>query len=196
VAIHDLSFWSATLPLLDGFTRVAHEYSHTFAPTLPMTLDSKTGSILHAKVLSEVKERWYGPQPDRSDSDMAVSMAGSLIIHLKGLGAEGDPQIEGRVVGCGVVVGGSFDLVVGSFLTELKLTAKRPNIRDMRQALVYAALMHLSGRPPMRSIVVANPRLGESFVIEIEDLLMMTGGLRISEFGDRLADFLTAPPIV
>jgi hypothetical protein len=96
------------------------------------------------------------------------------------------------IAGCGVVVGGSCDIVWHPLLVELKLTAKQPALRDVRQVLIYAGLLHLSQAPTPEIGIVANPRLGVAVEFELGELLLMTGGLRIDEFSSRLGDFLVS----
>lgn len=189
VALHDLSFWAYTLPLLDGLPRIIREYQRDIGWEIPMRLDAESGRVLHDQVLLSVELRGTG----RDDSHLPerARRAGEAIVQaLADETHAGPPRINAAVPGCGVVLGGSCDLLWPPRLVELKLTNKEPGLRDVRQLLVYAALLHLAGVVSIGVCSVMNPRLGVSVDLEVEPLLLMTGGLTLDEFSTRLGQFL------
>jgi hypothetical protein len=189
VALHDLSFWAFTLPLLDGLPRIIREYQRNIGWAIPMTLDAESGRVLHDQVLVSVELRGAGG--DDSHLPEKAQRAGATIVEaLADEAHAGLPRINVPVPGCGVVLGGSCDLLWMPRLVELKLTNKDPGLRDVRQLLVYVALLHLAGVESIELCSVMNPRLGVSVDLEVEPLLLMTGGLTLDEFSTRLGQFL------
>lgn len=189
VALHDLSFWTFTLPLLDGLPRVIREYQRGIGRGISMTLDADSGRVLHDQALESIKLR--GTRRDDSRLPLLAQRAGAAVVEaLADEPHPGPPEINVPVPGCGVVLGGSCDLLWMPRLVELKLTNKEPGLRDVRQLLVYVALLHLSGAEVIEVCSVMNPRLGVSVDLEVEPLLMMTGGLTLDDFSTRLAQFL------
>lgn len=189
VAIHDLSFWSTTLPLLDGLPRVIREYQITFGRYVPLVLTSQSGRDLHEQTLARMVGQWGSPPAARS-WDPAEIMGRSLLELMAERAVSGPPKINESIAGCGSVVGGSCDLLWQPWIVELKLTAKEPGLRDVRQVLVYAGLLYLAVSEAVQFGLVANPRLGVAVEFEINELLLMTGGLDLDGFASRLGDFL------
>jgi hypothetical protein len=192
VALHDLSFWSDTLPLLDGLPRVIREYQRNFSPVVPMSLDTRTGRLLHDSALSSFMDRVSRGAP-ATNPTRPGHLGEALFELLAATSHPGRPSINVPITGCGVVIGGSCDLLWQPHLVEVKLTRTEPALRDVRQVLMYAALLHLAARAEgVDTGIVANPRLGVAVEFSIDELLMMTGGLTMDEFASRLAQFLVS----
>ncbi len=193
VAIHDLSFWSTTLPLVGGLQRVMRSYAAPCGTRVPMTLDSDRGRRVHDGILEAMSARNTDGPPDGGVSPYPFSLlVDNLREALEARLPVGEPRVEVPVPGCGVVTGGSCDLLWGHLLVELKLTAKDPSVRDVRQVLTYLGLMALSGWTLPTTGMVANPRRGILVEFNLAELLLATGGLSVSEFADRLGEFLVA----
>lgn len=217
VALHDLSFWAGVLPLLEGLPRVMKDYERAFGRPVPLPPGVEADQALHDATLVRLVEMYSpndlsavpefsieilvrtGPldgltsseRPNWHDSPPHDRMAANLISLLAPHATEeSQPQIEVPIPGCGVVLGGSCDLVWSEELVEVKLTAALPSLRDVRQLLVYAGLLHLSGTDAPVHGMVANPRLGVAAEFDINELLSMSGGVDLDEFASRLADFL------
>jgi hypothetical protein len=190
VAIHDLSFWSQTLPLLDGLPRIIRHYQVEFAPDILMSLEPAASLELHNETLRVFAQLNGQPIDGRPVSPIGRRLAQALAILMASKETVGDPSINVPILGCGVVTGGSCDLLWEPYVVELKLAAKVPSTRDIRQILVYVALMQTAGMARPTSGLVANPRLGLALEFNIEELLLMTGGLSADEFASLLADFL------
>ena len=193
VALHDLSFWSSTLPLLDGLPRVMKEYSHEYGPPVYLRLESAEGRQLHEQTLDKFAEAVSGAQlPAFPLATPADRMASSLLDLMRSKESRGRPRINEPISGFGAVIGGSCDLLWEPYVVELKVTAKRPGVRDVRQALVYAGLLNLDRGLNAEYALVANPRLGVALDFEISELLSMTGGLSLADFAAELGTFLVA----
>jgi hypothetical protein len=209
VAIHDLSFWSQTLPLLEGLPRIIREYQFSFGLGLALQLDPGSGQFVHDETLKyfgvlqsgkdvpalrgELFFMYTDPVPPER-TDVLTMYSALLARNLRSLMDDrdpvGDPEISVAVPGCGLVTGGSCDLIWDPYLVELKVTAKEPGVRDFRQLLMYAALMHIAGTEPPPNGIVANPRLGVAVQFNLAELLLMTGGLSLDEFASLLGNFL------
>lgn len=192
VALHDLSFWSSTLPLLDGFQRITKHYQYRFSYGMSMRLDARTGLTLHEETL-EAFQRIHSRQPMNGAPPLsyrAQKLGSSLHGYLSELPHDGAPAVNEAIVGCGIVNSGSCDLLWPPAVVELKLTAKEPGTPDVRQVLVYAALLYLDRSMRLERGIVANPRLGVALQFGLDELLAMTGGMDIDDFSERLADFL------
>jgi hypothetical protein len=190
IAIHDLSFWSDTLPLLDGLTRILREYRRSLGMYVYLSITASTARIIHDETLDRFIALMRGDEP--SEDRVVDRLADGLLAMMVERGLEGSPAVNVPVSGCGIVIGGSCDLLWYPVLLELKLTAKEPSLRDVRQLLVYAGLIHLSHARAPSVGIVANPRLGVYVEFDLGELLMMTGGLTLDEFSGRLADFLVS----
>ncbi len=187
VALHDLSFWSSTLPLLDGLPRIMRYYRIQLGPEIPMTIDAEEGRRLHDETLDLLAASDPAGDPTTDSAQMANSLR-SLLRRFRDI--DGDVGINVEIPGCGVVVSGSCDLLALPYVIELKLTNKEPGLRDVRQVLMYAALLYLSRGETISNLVVANPRLGVAVVFDLRQLLLMTGGLSLDQFSAQLSDFL------
>ena len=192
VALHDLSFWSPTLPLLDGFHRIIHHYHVELDTPIAMRLSLGTGRQLHDLVLSSLIEQWDGSSASSKRDERESVLAGRVLSLMSKRRTQGSPSINVPVPGCGVVVGGSCDLLWRPFLVELKLTKTGPNVRDIRQVLTYAALLYLSNLMTSERGLVVNPRLGVAVEFSVSELLLIAGGLDLDEFASRLSQFLVA----
>lgn len=191
VAIHDLSFWDTTLPFLSRLPRVIKRLQVPLGPGFWMRLTPDQGAALHDETLAAFHDIMIG-QATGEGSDGALEMASALASFMSGREVEGDPEIDVAVPGCGVVTGGSCDILWKPYVVELKLTAKDPALRDVRQVLVYAALLRISGLESPRAGLVANPRRGLAVEFDIEELLLMTGGVSANDFSNALSDFLVS----
>jgi hypothetical protein len=193
VAVHDLSFWADTLPLLEGLPRVISDYRFECGEPVRLRLTADTGRELHDKTLERFADLTrQGSDLGRPSGTAVDRLAWNLTTAMRGRTTIGTPETNVPVPGCGIVLGGSCDLVWLPFLVELKLTAKEPNVRDVRQVLVYCGLLELSGIGTATKGIVANPRLGLLVEFDIAELLLMTGGLRIDEFASMLGSFLVS----
>lgn len=191
VAIHDLSFWAQTLPLLDGLPRIIRYYQHEFGPAVPMRLEPTTSLAIHNETLQVFASPYSGDVQQEPPSNSTVRrLAQSLTVLMSAKATRGEPRTNVPIPGCGVVTGGSCDLLWEPYVVELKLTAKAPSTRDIRQVLVYVALLHAAGIARPSSGLVANPRLGLVLEFDVQELLLLTGGLTIDEFVSLLEDFL------
>jgi hypothetical protein len=191
VALHDLSFWSSTLPLLDGLPRIIREYEHQYSRGVYLRLDAVSGRQLHDETLRSFASAASGEGlPTWPRATVAERLGSSLFALMTDKPTTVPPQINQPIAGCGVVIGGSCDLLWPPYVVELKLTGKAPGVRDVRQVLVYAGLLHLDRGLSAVHGVVANPRLGTALEFEIDELLLMTGGLALNDFAAELAQFL------
>lgn len=191
VAVHDLSFWSSTLPLLDGLPRIIRDFQRDFASEVPLSLDAESGRLLHDEVLDRFEAR-VSSAPTRTQlrPPVAERLARSLVALMAGRATTAEAHVNEAIAGCGVVIGGSCDLLWPPYVVELKLTAKEPGLRDVRQVLVYAGLLYVDRGLVSEYGIVANPRLGLALEFSIEELLLMTGGLVLDQFASHLAQFL------
>lgn len=230
IAIHDLSFWSTTLPLLDGFPRIIGDYHVAFGDGLQLELDRESGTVLHQMTLDAVAELLaepertsfpasatpppeppnpFGPIGEASDPSAqaadfehedgltydweAMQLAREMVSFLETHVGRDEARTNVPIRGCGVVVGGECDLLWPPRVVELKLTASQPSLRDIRQVLVYAGLLRIAGDSSSELGVVINPRLGLAAQFELDEVLLLTGGLTLDEFAIRLEQFLTDP---
>ena len=189
IAIHDLSFWSSTLPLLDRFHRVVHHYQIEYGHPIAMQLNSKSGRQLHNQVLDRMMEHWHDARASSSRKRLDV-LAKRLLAMMDEKETSGSPEINVPLSGCGIVIGGSCDILWPPYVIELKLTKTAPGVRDVRQVLVYVALLYLAEVANIEWGLVANPRLGVAVEFEVRELLLITGGFDLDEFATRLGQFL------
>lgn len=96
------------------------------------------------------------------------------------------------VSGAGVIDRCVIDATTNDEIIEIKAGNRLARSDDIRQALVYAALLHMSNPgTPVKSICIVNPRLGWSTESNVDDLLHSAGGYGWSEFLGTFADFIS-----
>lgn len=82
-----------------------------------------------------------------------------------------------RVPGAGIIDSCDVDAIEDDAVFEIKAGNRLCRSEDIRQALVYAALLELSGQiRRVRDIQIVNPRLGWQVVSRVDSLLEMSGG--------------------
>ncbi len=194
VALHDLSFWDDTLPLLARLPRAMKGYEREIGRPIDMHLDPESAGDVHDRVLSRVVALWGDRKfvDVRSRSPVEDRLAARICHELPyDSDYESIPSVLVAIPGCGVITGGVCDLIWASFVVELKLTLASPAVRDVRQALVYAALLRLAEGEGFSSevVTVMNPRLGVAAELPIEEILSISGGLDLDSFTDKLSEF-------
>lgn len=95
--------------------------------------------------------------------------------------------------GCGVVDACHGDLLVGHTLYELKSGARRFQLDDLRQLIVYAALQQASGKGAVERFGLLNPRMGIALTFDPNEVLLMTAGRPAADVYTDLIEFVSAP---
>lgn len=87
------------------------------------------------------------------------------------------PNMFVRVPGAGIIDSCDVDAVDGDGVIEIKAGNRNCRSEDIRQVLVYAALLELSCQiSRVRVVEILNPRLGWHISSDMESLLEMAGG--------------------
>jgi hypothetical protein len=91
-----------------------------------------------------------------------------------------DVQFSVSVQGCGATSGTFLDGTSGVRLFEIKSVQRAFRAGDVRQALIYTALMHLGGTN-VTTVRFINPRRGRSSTMSLTDLASSSAGVGVKE---------------
>lgn len=122
---------------------------------------------------------------DADSSKRAHALALRLHQHLR---AAGRPlEVQPRVAGTGLLQACHPDALRGDELIEVKMSKSSFRSSDIRQAVVYAALMQAEGGRNIQSISLVNPRLGVTWHFALDVLARETAGCPAGLLLDRIA---------
>lgn len=111
---------------------------------------------------------------DGAASLEARTLAHRLMERLDSLGQT--LEVQPRVAGLGCLQACHPDVLCGQELIEVKMSQASFRSSDLRQAIVYAALLHAEGQRSIRALSLVNPRLGLTWRFTLEDLARETAG--------------------
>ncbi|WP_417739731.1 hypothetical protein [Rosistilla oblonga] len=101
------------------------------------------------------------------------------------------PEMFVRVPGAGIIDACDVDAATTDTVFEIKAGNRNCRSEDIRQALVYAALLELSGQiNQVRVVEVLNPRLGWRVSSNIDSLLEMSGGRDWASFRVEFENYI------
>jgi hypothetical protein len=101
------------------------------------------------------------------------------------------PNMFVRVPGAGIVDSCDVDAIDGDVVIEIKAGNRNCRSEDIRQVLVYSALLELSCQiSRVRAVEVLNPRLGWHVSSDVESLLEMAGGRSWGHFRSEFESYV------
>lgn len=110
----------------------------------------------------------------------AIELASRLQVHLM---KRGPPiEVQPRLTGLGIVNACHPDAIAGSDLIEVKMSRHLFRLDDIRQVLIYMALIWRGTDRKMETITLTNPRLGVDWQFQIKVLANELSGKTASEF--------------
>ncbi len=109
-----------------------------------------------------------------SDLNESIIIAERLLEMFQLIGLS--PNMFVRVPGAGIIDSCDVDGIDGDVIIEIKAGNRNCRSEDIRQVLVYAALLELGCRiSRVRVVEILNPRLGWQVSSDVESLLEMAG---------------------
>lgn len=121
--------------------------------------------------------------------DGAASLEARSLAHrlMERLDSLGQPlEVQPRVAGLGCLQACHPDVLCGQELIEVKMSQASFRSSDLRQAIVYAALLHAEGERGVKALSLVNPRLGLTWRFTLEDLARETAGCSAAMLLDRI----------
>jgi hypothetical protein len=92
------------------------------------------------------------------------------------------PEIQPRLPGLGLVDACHPDIVAGPELIEVKMASSPFRLDDIRQVLIYAALIWRGTDRPLETVTLTNPRLGIDWQFPLREMVREISGQSMSEF--------------
>lgn len=110
----------------------------------------------------------------------AIQLASRLQVQLM---KRGQPiEVQPRLTGLGIVNACHPDAIAGADLIEVKMSRNLFRLDDIRQVLIYMALIWRGTDRKMETITLTNPRLGVDWQLHIKALANELSGKTASEF--------------
>lgn len=130
------------------------------------------------------------PEPaalDAASAHRARMLAERLHKHLT---APGKPlQVQPRIVGTGLLQACHPDVLRGEELIEVKMSQASFRSTDIRQSVIYAALLHAEGERMVGALSLVNPRQGVTWHFTLEDLARETAGCSAGLLLERISEW-------
>lgn len=124
-----------------------------------------------------------------SDLDESIIIAERILEMFQLIGLS--PNMFVRVPGAGIIDSCDVDALDGDVVIEIKAGNRYCRSEDIRQALVYAALLELScENSRVRGVEILNPRLGWQVSSDSESLLEMAGGKSWGYFRSEFENYV------
>lgn len=96
---------------------------------------------------------------------------------------KGEPiEIQPKIAGLGIVNACHPDAILGENLVEVKMSRSLFRLDDIRQVLIYAALIWRGTDREIKTITLTNPRLGIDWQFQIKSLVYEISGKTASQF--------------
>jgi len=92
------------------------------------------------------------------------------------------PEIQPRLQGLGLVDACHPDIIAGPELIEVKMGSSPFRLDDIRQVLIYAALIWRGTDRALETVTLTNPRLGIEWKCPLRELVQEISGQSMSEF--------------
>ena len=148
----------------------------------------------HVRTQATLRRRDGDYVSDLSDSECAdaLEQLRRLTLLLFARCAPKDVWIDPPFKGCGIVDACFGDAITQSELVEVKAGDRLFRAIDIRQAITYLALNHVSGQYAIDRVVLANPRIGISRSWEVEELCFEVSGQDRARLLDQVAYALSA----
>jgi hypothetical protein len=103
--------------------------------------------------------------------------------------------ISPRFRGCGIIDTCYGDVYIDGCLFELKAGDRQFRSIDIRQLLTYGALNKLSGTYKLTTVGLFNPRIGVSWIGNIQEVCQEVSGRQIDDFFDELIRVISSGDI-
>lgn len=91
-------------------------------------------------------------------------------------------QIQPRLQGIGLVDACHPDIIAGPELIEVKMARSPFRLDDLRQVLIYAALILRGTDRPLHTVTLTNPRLGIDWQFKLTEMVREVSGQSVSKF--------------
>lgn len=162
-------------------------------PAEPAYLDSDifTDSF---KLASEYVRRFENAGPteelNADETNEALCLAQGILDYFPSIDRD-QILFYPKVTGSGFINEGYADLLAGSLLCEFKAGDRNFRSIDLRQLLVYAALLEEKQPGKIDSIALVNPRRGVFYRAPTDDVCQTAGGISSHECYTRIITFST-----
>jgi hypothetical protein len=205
------SFWRDLLPFSEAFVRGVNSQ-------WPKLDDNDVeGSPLERALINEAAVRYYrrtceGERGVRKTAEQAVKDAAewlkcpelaaelepSAYREIKEMGRRLRTRFGKRDVafgpecrGCGILSPCRADMIVGDNLIEVKGGYRTFRSTDLRQLLIYAALLYEDGMIQVDRLTLINIRLMREVSLPVEEVCAAMGGSSANDILPRILDFLS-----
>ncbi len=215
------SFWSSITPLMEEYLQSVNSRTRTYAIEVPSTvrgdlsavfseiafelfthavenrldsvlkLDPKTVRLRsrHAIVgflRTKQLEHRFTNEDEKEIHDLARNLLAYFQRH----------ELNSVIIrpvfkGCGIVNECEGDASVINVLVEVKAVQRNFSSADMRQILVYLALMHAESLDVARSVVLLNPRLGVFTELNSRELAIEVSGMELFRLLDEIILYMS-----
>lgn len=138
-----------------------------------------TAYLLAESTLSEIDPRARVEQLSETEWEEAVFLADRLVL-FSNRWPRDSVIFAPPIRGCGFVDGKAADLMVGTTVMEVKAGDRNFLSTDLRQVIVYAALLNLENPDRIAEVCVVNPRRGVFYAANCNDVCMAAGGIDAS----------------
>ena len=106
---------------------------------------------------------------------------------------KGDVTVGPFFPGCGIISNCNGDIFIDNKLVEIKAGNRSIIPADIRQLIVYCALNWLSlsdNKLPITDIEIYNPRVGYSWAISIDELLVAVSDMPKEDLFEQIGKYL------
>lgn len=176
----------------EAATRLASFSLAKDCPVASLTQEQRNHALADAYSFIERFRSGHEYQVDllRRDEEIESNdIAGRLLEMFQLLNAK--PKMFVLVPGAGIIDACEVDAVDVDAVFEIKAGNRNCRSEDIRQALVYAALLELSGQvSQVKTIEVLNPRLGWRVTSGTDSLLELAGGKDWGSFRGEFENYI------
>lgn len=212
------SFWHSCLPMAEGFIRTFNLAKQRFelplrssspperhaliaeaafadfrspnaAPVERVSAEAADQAVIQVAAIVKTSASAISPLTERERVE-AKSLSNRLkhfIQWVEGKNVVVDPAFPG----CGFIEPSVGDIQVDDMLIEVKAVDRSFRSVDLRQVLMYAALNHAAGLPPIRTLTLMNPRQGTYLSWTPDVVCYQAAGLPASEVYESIVEFVS-----
>jgi hypothetical protein len=215
------SFWNTIFPMADALIRAINLDYERFAPDADKGFysDAKRRAIINETAFELARMRWDSAKEDLGFIDSAFAIASETMLRIDPSSNVEYPSetewhevefVVGRLMqffrlqsagtafifsplvpGCGFVDGGRADLLIDSVVFEVKSGERNFRVIDLRQVLVYAALVNMATPNRISTVALLNPRRGVYYRADCDDICAAAGGAPSAYCFAQMVEFMS-----
>jgi hypothetical protein len=127
---------------------------------------------------------------DSHDARLVAAVARNMRNLRTPLAVSEAARVRVELPSCGVIESAHCDAIWGDSIVEFKAVHRQFGVRDLRQLILYGALLALDTEQTFGSLVLANPRGAVYVKFSADDLASVISGVPFATLARDLADYL------